>query len=121
MNCAEKDDAMTLHVSISEAKARLSRFVERAAEENQQIIIESHGNPKAVLIPYSDYEQFAAWQETQRRQQALAQLQQLTRQIRARNQDLSLEAGEALADRYARDVIEEMIAEDKVNYDRGEP
>lgn len=112
---------MTIHVSISEAKARLSRFVDRAAEENQQIIIESHGNPKAVLIPYRDYEQFAAWQEAQRRQQALAQLQQLTQQVRARNQDLSPEAGDALADRYTRDVMEAMIAEGKVNYDRGEP
>jgi prevent-host-death family protein len=112
---------MTIHVSISEAKARLSRFVDRAVEENEKIIIESHGNPRAVLIPYSDYEQFCTWQETQRRQQALEELRQLTRQIRARNPDLSPEAGEALADRYTRDVIEEMVAEGKVEYDSGKP
>lgn len=108
---------MTLHVSISEAKARLSRFVEQTAEENEQIVIESHGHPKAVLISYSDYEQFTAWQEAQRRQQALDELHQLRRQIRARNRDLSPEEGAVLADQYAREVVEEMIAEGKIRYD----
>ena len=108
---------MTIHVSISEAKARLSRFVEQTAEEDEQIVIESHGNPKAVLIPYRDYEQFIAWQEIRRRQQALDELQALKRQIQARNQDLSTQEGEDLADLYAREVIEGMIAEGKVKYE----
>lgn len=108
---------MTIHVSISEAKARLSRFVEQTAEEDEQIVIESHGNPKAVLIPYRDYAQFLAWQETRRRQQALDELQALKRQIQARNADISTQDGEDLADLYAREVIDGMIAEGKVRYE----
>lgn len=108
---------MTIHVSLSEAKARLSRFVEQSAEDNEQIVIQSHGHPKAVLIPYRDYAQFTAWQEAQRRQRALDELHALKRQIRARNQDLSTEDGEAIADQYTRDVLEAMIAEGKVRYE----
>ncbi len=108
---------MTIRVSISEAKARLSRLVEQTADENEQIVIESHGKPKVALIPYADFEQFSIWQETQRRRQALDDLQQLARRVAAKNQDLSVSAGETLADRFTRDVIEEMIAEGKVKYD----
>lgn len=111
------EHTMTIHVSISEAKARLSRFVEQTAEEDEQIVIESYGNPKAVLIPYRDYEQFIVWQETRRRQQALDELQALKRQIQARNVALSAQEGEDLADLYAREVIEGMIAEGKVKYE----
>ncbi len=111
---------MTIHISISDAKAGLSRLVERAAEENEQIVIESHGNPKAVLIAYSDFAQFSAWQEMQRRQQALEELRQLRQQIGERNRDLTAEESEALAGQYASEVIEEMIAEGKIQYDAGD-
>lgn len=107
---------MSINVSVSDAKARLSGYMEWVVESDEGVVIESHGAPKAVLIPYKTYQQFIVWQEEQRRRQALAELQQLAQRVAARNQDLSASEGEALADRFARDVIEEMIAEGKVRY-----
>jgi prevent-host-death family protein len=108
---------MAINVSVSDAKARLSGYIEQAAESDEAVVIESHGTPKAVLIPYKAYQQFMLWQEERRRRQALDELQQLARRVAAKNQDLSVAAGEALADRFTREVVEEMIAEGKVQYD----
>lgn len=107
---------MARTVSTSEAKARLSGLMDWLGESQDEVVIESHGRPRAVLIGYSEYRQFLEWHERQRREAALAELQQLARTIQAKNQDLSVETGQALADRFARELIEEMIAEGKVDY-----
>lgn len=107
---------MSINISVSDAKARLSGYIEWAVASDEGVVIESHGAPKAVLIPYQAYQQFTVWQEERRRRQALDELQQLARRVAAKNQDLSVTAGEALADRFTREVIGEMIAEGKVGY-----
>lgn len=107
---------MSINTSVSDAKAKLSGYMEWVVETDEGVVIESHGTPKAVLIPYKTYQQFIVWQEEQRRRQALAELQQLAQRVAARNQDLSAAAGEALADHFTREVIGEMIAEGKVKY-----
>jgi hypothetical protein len=52
-----------------------------------------------------------------RRQQALDELQKLADEVRSRNRDLSAAEATALADRFFREVIEEMSAEGKIEYD----
>ncbi|MEZ4638030.1 MAG: type II toxin-antitoxin system Phd/YefM family antitoxin [Caldilineaceae bacterium] len=111
---------MTIHVSISEAKARLSRYIEQTSEENETIVIESHGNPKAVLIPYRSFEEFSTWQEAQHRKQVLENLRNLRRSVQSRNQDLSTPESEIIAEQYAQDVIRGMVAEGKINYETGD-
>ncbi|MEZ4633648.1 MAG: type II toxin-antitoxin system Phd/YefM family antitoxin [Caldilineaceae bacterium] len=66
--CKQARVAMTIHVSISEASARLSRYIEQTSEENETIR-RNAGNPKAVLIPYRSFEEFSTWQEAQHRKQ----------------------------------------------------
>jgi hypothetical protein len=47
----------------------------------------------------------------------LEELQELADSIRSRNQDLGETETDELADRLSRDVIDEMIANGKINYD----
>lgn len=110
---------MALTISTSEAKAKLGSFVRRVVKNREEIIIKNRGIPTAVLIPYSDYEQFTAWQKESRRQHALEELQKLADTIQARNSDLSEGEISNLADRFSREVIDEMIAEGKIKYDAG--
>lgn len=110
---------MTLNISTSEAKAKLSSFVQEVATNREEIIIQKRGAPQAVLIPYAAYEQFNVWREQVRRQQALDELQRLADTINARNQDISVIEADELADRFTREVIAEMIAEGKVEYNAG--
>ena len=50
----------------------------------------------------------------------LARLEELAGRIGARNQDLTTEAAEALAEQFTREVINEMIAEGKIQYELSE-
>ena len=110
---------MTLNVSTSEAKAKLSSFVQQVVGNREEVIIENRGAPQAVLISYDAYEQYSQWRDQNRRQRALEELQKLADSIQSRDQDLSETETDELADRLSRDVIDEMIADGKVKYDSG--
>jgi prevent-host-death family protein len=110
---------MTLNVSTSEAKAKLSSFVQQVVRNREEVIIENRGAPQAVLISYGTYEQYSKWRDQNRRQRALEELQELADSIQSRNQDLSETETDEMADRLSRDVIDEMVADGKINYDSG--
>ena len=105
---------MTVNVSTSEAKAKLSSFVQQVVGNREEVIIENRGTPLAVLIPYSAYEQYSRWRDQNRRQRALEELQELADTIQSRNQDLSEPETDEIADRFSRDVIDEMIEDGKI-------
>lgn len=109
---------MARTISATEAKAKLSALINWAIENKDEVVVESRGRPKAVIIPYEAYEQFNELREHERRRQLLAQLEELAAQVQARNQDLTAEAADELADRFSREVIEEMVEEGKINYQR---
>ncbi len=108
---------MTLNVSTSEAKAKLSSFVQQVVGNREEVIIENRGAPQAVLISYGAYEQYSRWRDQDRRQRALEELQELADAIQSRNQDLTEAESEELADRFSRDVVNEMIVEGKIQYE----
>lgn len=69
-------------------------------------------------MPYSEYERLKEIREQVRRREALAALKRLREKVRARNQDLSDEEAGALADRFSREIIEDMVQEGEI---RSEP
>ena len=104
-------------VSASEAKSQFGSLVEWTVENKDDVIVESHGRPKAAIISFEEYQRFAALREEARRREVLAQLESLRERVSARNADLSPEEAEQLADRLVRDTIQEMIAEGKIRYE----
>lgn len=59
-----------------------------------------------------------AAREQNRRDKALAELNRLAATIQARNQGLTAVAAAELADRFTREIIEELIADGKIKYDQ---
>ena len=112
----DASDLMSRTISATEAKAKLSALINWAIKNRDEVIVESHGNPKAVIISYAAYEQFKEFQEQERRKELLAQLETLAAEVQKRNRDLSEEEAEQLADRFTRETIEEMVDEGKINY-----
>ncbi|MEA3350519.1 MAG: type II toxin-antitoxin system Phd/YefM family antitoxin [Chloroflexota bacterium] len=107
---------MPKRVSATEAKTNLGAMMEWTVVESDDVIIETHGRPKAVLVSYPMYQEVRKIQETIRREQALAQMEALAATVQARNQDLSPVEAEATADRFTRDVVREMIADGQIVY-----
>jgi PHD/YefM family antitoxin component YafN of YafNO toxin-antitoxin module len=91
-------------------------MMEWAVESGDEVIVESHGKPKVVILPFEEYERITELREQARRKAALAQLEALRESVRERNRDLDEEEAAALAERFSRDVIEEMIRDGKVKY-----
>lgn len=103
-------------VSTTEAKAQLSGLMEWTLMNDDAVVVESHGNPKAALISFALYEQFQVWREQQKQRVALAELAALAEFIQTRNRNLSDAEADNLANRFGREVVEEMIAEGKIQY-----
>ena len=79
-------------------------------------MVESYGSPKAVIMPYPEYENVMELREQSRRQRTLAKLEQLRQRVQARNQDLTEEQVATLTDRSTREVVNELIGEGKTRY-----
>jgi prevent-host-death family protein len=103
-------------ISVSEAKNKLSAMLKWAVENQDEVVVESRGRPKAVILPYAEYEMFQLLREKERRQVALQRLQELAAANQALNQDLTPEEAEEIADEVTRETIERMAAEDKVTF-----
>jgi len=103
-------------VSATEAKNRLGAIIGWVLQNKDEVIVESRGEPKVVVVPFSEYERLKGIREQVRRQEALAKLEKLREKVRARNQDLSGEEADALADRLSREIIEDMAREGKIKF-----
>ncbi len=103
-------------ISVSEAKNKLSAMLKWAVENQDEVVVESRGRPKAVILPYAEYEMFQSLREKERRQAALQRLQELATANQALNQDLTPEEAEEIADEVTRETIERMAAGDKVTF-----
>ncbi len=103
-------------VTATEAKTNFDAMLEWTVTEKDQIVVQSHGQPKAAIINYADYTQYITLKEKNRREQAWQEMESLRKEVSARNTDLSEEEIYALADFITGDTINSMIAEDKLQY-----
>lgn len=97
-------------VSATEAKNRLGAFLREVSRGENDVIIESHGKPTAVLLSYETYRQFRELQDRQRRRDAMEALRQLRAEVRARNLDLTEEEADAIADDVGREAIANVMS-----------
>lgn len=104
-------------ISVSEAKNNLSAMLKWAVANRDEVIVESHGRPKAVILPYEEYETFLSLREKERRRDALRRLQKVAASVQGRSQDLTPEEAESLADEVTRETIDRMIGEGKISYE----
>ena len=103
-------------ISASEAKTQFGAIASWAADSNDDVIVESHGEPKVVIISFEEYQQVVKLREEARRQGVLLRLQDLRGRVRAHNQDLDEEQAASLASRFSHEVVTEMADEGKVLY-----
>ena len=107
-------------VSASEAKTRFGSIMNWAVESKDDVIVESHGEPKVAIVAFQEYERLVKLREDNRRREALARLEDLGGRIQARNLDLSREQADSLADRFTREVVGKMIRDDRIVYQADE-
>lgn len=105
-------------VSAREAKNKLGSVVSWVLEHQDDVIVENRGAPTVVIIPYTEYEKVQELKEQERRRQAIERLRKLRDEVMARNQDLTPEEGDALADEIARDAVNSLVEKGKVRFEK---
>lgn len=100
-----------------ESRQQWNALVESIATEGNAIVEGSSGEKVAVI----SYEEFLAYQqERQKRllEGAIARLEEMEERQSRRNADLSEEQVEELAERFSREVIDNLAAEGKLVFER---
>ncbi len=103
-------------VSATEAKNRLGAVVDWVVQNHDEVIIESHGAPRVVIMSVEEYTQLQIMKEQARRLELVARLERLRDRVRARNTDLTEEEADAIADRLTRDAVQAMIDDGRIRY-----
>lgn len=103
-------------VSVSEAKNQLSAVIDWAVDNGDEVIVESRGEPKIVMLPYQDYQEFLTFRELSRRREVLRQLEELAEQIWSQTADLNVEEAGQLAEEVSQETMQRMIKEGKVRF-----
>jgi prevent-host-death family protein len=78
-------------VSSTEAKAQFGTLLSWASEQNDEVIVKFYGEPKAVIMPYQEYEAFLKLRKQEQKRKVLAALDELRKEVRQQNPDLTLE------------------------------
>lgn len=78
-------------ISASEAKNRFGSMIAWTDRSRDEIIVEVHGQPKAVIIAYDEYLKMTQLREAQKRRQLLARLEQLRSEVQAQNPKITIE------------------------------
>lgn len=109
---------MTKTISSNDAKQRWGALLGDVSERGDEIIVESHGKPKVVVLSISAYEELQAMREQRRRAEALERIRRLQERVAARNQDVSEEEAIEFAVRLQRELIADMAARGDITFER---
>lgn len=106
---AEKRPVAEITVTATEAKNRFGHVLSRVTQSGEAVIVERQGRPNAAIISIEEYRELRAFQERQRRQDALKRLEELRMQIAPAFADLSESEIERIADEIRHDVHQSLI------------
>lgn len=105
-------------MSSNDAKQRWGSVLGYVADHADEVIVESHGKPKAVVISVAAYEEFEALREQRRRAEVLERLRRLHERVAARNQGVSEEEESEFAERLSHELIDAMAARGDIVFER---
>ncbi|HRN69514.1 MAG TPA: type II toxin-antitoxin system Phd/YefM family antitoxin [Promineifilum sp.] len=105
-------------VSATEAKAKLSDLMKWAVKTGDSVVVQSRGYPQVVIVPFAEYQELRQAKENIRRTQAIAQLQEIAREMQKASEDVTAEEAEAIAEEISRAAIEQLAAKGRINFER---
>jgi prevent-host-death family protein len=102
-------------VSSTDAKNKFGSLVSWVLANDDEVIVENHGEPAIVLMSVSEYESYKALKEAERRKRLLAEFHELRARVRMNNQDITTEEqAQEIADEIVRDAIDNMVTKGKI-------
>ena len=110
----EREMAKT--VSSTEAKVNLGSIMDWAVENQDNVVVESRGKPRVVIVPFEAFEEYKRFREQARREAAFKRLAEIAQEVQAKNEDLSPEAADELAEEITREAVNHLVTKGKVTF-----
>lgn len=105
-------------ISSNDAKQRWGSVVSYVTDQDDEVVVESHGRPAAVVMSYAAFQEVQTLREQQRRRDILDRLRTLEARLVTQNRDLREESAMALADRFSHELIDDLAAEGVLTFER---
>ena len=107
---------MAKRVTATEAKNRLGALMEYINDNNDDVIVESRGEPRAVIITFPEYQQLEACREKARREELWKQMEALRKRVGEQLQDLSSDDVQRIAEEVADDAIARGMKSERIRF-----
>ena len=104
-------------MSSNEARQRWGDVMRTVASPDDAVIVEAHGKPKAVVISIERFEKLRELEAIARREANIRWLREFEASYDGRNDDLTEEQIEELANRFADEFVEDLVAEGKIRFE----
>jgi prevent-host-death family protein len=88
-----------------------------AAADDDTVIVDASGTPRAAIIPIERYQHLRELDLAEKRRESLAWLDDFEASYDGRNDDLTEEQIEELANRFSREFVDELVAEGKIVFE----
>lgn len=98
-----RTEGTTQTVSSNEAKQHWGAII-RAASNGEDVVVESHGKPRAAVISIERLEKLHELETKERREVAVRKLREIEARYDGRNDDLTEEQVEEIAVREGREI-----------------
>jgi prevent-host-death family protein len=107
-------------ISASQVQNNFGAIVKQVRRgEVKEVIIENRGEPVAAIVDVEELQAMREFREQGKRKKALQQIREVRAEIQARAKEkLTDEEALAIADRFSRELIEDLAKEGKVKFDR---
>ncbi|MBA2755303.1 MAG: hypothetical protein H0U40_12725 [Chloroflexia bacterium] len=105
-------------LSIDDPTLRWDSLIDQINEQGDEVIIEDSEKRNVVVISMAAYEETQMLRERARQAELLERLRALEERIGDRNADLSEEQVMELANRFSREMIDDLAAEGKLVFER---
>ena len=107
---------MVRTISATEAKVNFGAVSKQVAETDEPVIVANHGQPTVAIVPVEQLERLHELEEQEKRQTALENLRRLQDEVALRNQDLTEEQADVMADDLVRGAIDTLFERGIVRY-----
>jgi prevent-host-death family protein len=107
---------MVRTISATEAKVNFGAVTQQVIDDGEPVVVENHGQPRVAIVPVQQLKRLAELEEQERQRVALENLKLLQEEMAARNQDLTEEQADAIADDLVRTAVNALFEKGAVSY-----
>lgn len=87
--------------------------------EYKEIIVENRGEPIVAIVDYEELQAMREFREQERRKDALARLRKVRKEVQAKMKvKLSEEEVEDVANRFSRELVDDLEKEGKIRFEK---